>query len=49
VLFFMPVLGAAAGAAVGALATPTTAVGIGRTQLETIREQVTPARRPCSP
>ncbi|MFD6175994.1 MULTISPECIES: DUF1269 domain-containing protein [unclassified Isoptericola] len=40
-LFFMPVLGAAAGAAIGAVAKSTTAVGIGRTQLETIREQVT--------
>ena len=41
VLFFMPVLGAAAGAAIGAIAKSTQAVGIGRTQLETIREQVT--------
>lgn len=41
VLFFMPFLGAAAGAAIGGLAKHTEGVGIGRTQLETIREQVT--------
>ncbi|SKC62136.1 DUF1269 domain-containing protein [Krasilnikoviella flava] len=41
VLFFMPILGAAAGAAIGAISKTTAAVGIGRTQLETIREQVT--------
>ncbi|MGW2090660.1 DUF1269 domain-containing protein [Promicromonospora sukumoe] len=40
-LFFMPLIGAAAGAAIGALAKHTEAVGIDRTQLETIREQVT--------
>jgi uncharacterized membrane protein len=40
-LFLLPVVGAAAGAAIGALAKHTEAVGISRTQLETIREQVT--------
>lgn len=40
-LFFVPVIGAAAGAAIGALARHTEGVGIDRKQLETIREQVT--------
>ena len=40
-LFLVPVVGAAAGAAIGALAKHTEAVGISGTQLETIREQVT--------
>jgi uncharacterized membrane protein len=40
-LFFVPIIGAAAGAAIGALARHTEAVGIDRKQLETIREQVT--------
>lgn len=41
-LFFVPVLGIAAGAAIGALAKATEAVGISKAQLEQIRSEVTP-------
>jgi uncharacterized membrane protein len=40
-MFMVPVLGAAAGAAVGALSKATGAVGISKEELETIRSQVT--------
>lgn len=40
-LFFMPAVGAAAGAGIGAVLQVTSGVGIGKDQLETIREQVT--------
>lgn len=41
-LFFVPLLGAAAGAGIGALAKATAAVGIDEEQLETIRRGITP-------
>lgn len=41
-LFFIPVIGAAAGAAFGAASKAMAAVGIGSDQLERIRENVTP-------
>lgn len=41
-LFFIPVLGAAAGAAIGATSKAVAALGIPESQLDTIREQVTP-------
>jgi uncharacterized membrane protein len=40
-LFFVPVVGAAAGAGIGAILQATDGVGIGKDQLETIRSQVT--------
>jgi uncharacterized membrane protein len=40
-LFLMPVLGAAAGAGLGALSGATKGVGIDKEQLETIRAQIT--------
>ena len=40
-LFFMPLLGVAAGAAIGGVASATKGVGITKDQLETIREQIT--------
>lgn len=40
-LFFMPLLGAAAGAGIGAVVHATSGVGIGKDQLESIRSQVT--------
>lgn len=40
-LFLVPVFGAAAGAAIGAVAKATGGVGISKDQLETIRSQVT--------
>ena len=40
-LFFMPLLGAAAGAGIGAIHKATDGVGIGKDQLEAIRTQVT--------
>ena len=40
-MFFVPVLGAAAGAAIGAVSKATGGVGIGKEQMETIRDQVT--------
>ena len=40
-LFFVPVLGAAAGAAIGAMSKATEGIGISKDQLETIRQQVT--------
>lgn len=40
-LFFMPLLGAAAGAGIGAILQATSGVGIGKDQLEAIRTQVT--------
>jgi uncharacterized membrane protein len=40
-VFLMPVLGAAAGAALGSVSRMTRGVGISKEQLETIREQVT--------
>jgi uncharacterized membrane protein len=40
-LFFMPLVGAAAGAAIGAIAKATEGVGITKEQLETIRAQIT--------
>ena len=40
-LFFMPLLGAAAGAGIGAILQATEGVGIGKDQLEAIRTQVT--------
>jgi uncharacterized membrane protein len=40
-LFFMPLLGAAAGAGIGAILKATDGVGIGKDQLEAIRTQVT--------
>jgi len=40
-LFFLPLVGAAAGAAIGGLAKATEGVGISKEQLETIRAQVT--------
>lgn len=40
-LFLVPVFGAAAGAAIGAVAKATGGVGIDKEQLETIRSQVT--------
>jgi uncharacterized membrane protein len=41
-LFFVPLLGAAAGAAIGAASKAVAALGLDETQLQTIREQVTP-------
>lgn len=41
-LFFLPLLGAAAGAAVGAVSRAVAAVGITKEQLETIGREVTP-------
>ncbi|SFJ65841.1 DUF1269 domain-containing protein [Cellulomonas sp. KH9] len=41
-LFFLPLLGAAAGAALGAIARAVAAVGITKEQLETIGREVTP-------
>ncbi|MCC2333393.1 DUF1269 domain-containing protein [Cellulomonas wangsupingiae] len=41
-LFFLPVLGAAAGAAIGAIARAVAAVGITKEQLETVGREVTP-------
>jgi uncharacterized membrane protein len=40
-LFFVPVIGVAAGAAIGGLAKATEGVGITKEQLETIRSEVT--------
>ena len=40
-LFLVPVLGAAAGAGIGALAKHTEGVGIGKDQLEKIRSEIT--------
>jgi uncharacterized membrane protein len=40
-LFFVPVVGGAAGAAIGAISKATEGAGIGKDQLETIRTQVT--------
>jgi len=40
-LFLMPVIGVAAGAAIGAVAKATEGVGITKEQLETIRTQIT--------
>ena len=40
-LFFLPLVGAAAGAAIGAVAKATEGVGITKEQLESIRTQVT--------
>jgi uncharacterized membrane protein len=39
-LFFLPVVGAAAGAAIGAVAKATEGIGITKEQLETIRTQI---------
>ncbi|MDC7121432.1 DUF1269 domain-containing protein [Cellulomonas fimi] len=41
-IFFVPLLGAAAGAAIGSISKAVAAVGIDEAQLNTIREQVTP-------
>lgn len=41
-LFFVPVIGGVAGAAIGAIAKMTQDAGIGKEQLETIRTNVTP-------
>jgi uncharacterized membrane protein len=41
-LFFLPLIGAAAGAAIGGYAKATQGVGISKEQLETIREKITP-------
>lgn len=41
-LFFVPLLGAAAGAAIGGIGRTLHAVGIGEDQLALLREQVTP-------
>jgi uncharacterized membrane protein len=41
-LFFVPVIGGVAGAAIGAIAKMTQDAGISKDQLETIRTQVTP-------
>ena len=40
-LFFIPLIGAAAGAAIGGLAKATEGVGITKEQLETIRSEIT--------
>jgi uncharacterized membrane protein len=40
-LFFVPVIGGVAGAAIGAISKATEGAGIGKDQLETIRTQVT--------
>ena len=41
-IFFVPLLGAAAGAAIGGISKAVSAVGIDDAQLETIRQQITP-------
>lgn len=41
-LFFIPLIGAATGAAIGAAVKAMNGTGIGKEELETIREQVTP-------
>jgi uncharacterized membrane protein len=41
-LFFVPLLGAAAGAAIGGIGRTLHAVGLGEDQLHLLREQVTP-------